>query len=272
MTHEQPRGYHRYRALKLSGAGGVMTITISNPARKNALTPRLLRELDTIWDDVGADPDVRIIVLTGDGNDFCAGVDISQVESLHDARDEEEEGRGGRPGRGGVYAVIDCQKPTLAKVRGVAYGLGANLALACDMVFVSEGARIADSHVKAGLVAGDGGVMLWPLLVGMHRAKECLMTGEPVSGRRAEEIGLVNRCLADADLDREVEAMAQRLLALPPFALNRTKIALNKAMEHMAGPAFDLSLAWEMQCFNTEDFHEATRAFLEKRKGVYTGR
>jgi enoyl-CoA hydratase len=248
--------YDAYKALKLSLDAGVMTVTLSNPARKNALTPRMLDELTTVWQDLAADPAVQIIVLTGDGRDFCAGGDRPRghVERPH------------------VLCVIDCPKPTLAKVRGVAYGLGVNLALACDMVFVSEEARLCDSHIKAGMVAGDGGVLLWPLLVGMHRAKEYLMTGEPIPGPVAAEMGLVNRCVPGDLLDAEVDAMAQRLRALPPIAVNRTKMALNLAMRQMTGPAFETSHAWELLSMASEDFGEATRAFVEKRQGVYTGR
>ena len=140
------------------------------------------------------------------------------------------------------------------------------------MVFVSEEARLCDSHIKAGMVAGDGGVLLWPLLVGMHRAKEYLMTGEPIPGPAAAEMGLVNRCVPADLLDAEVEAMAGKLRALPPIAVNRTKMALNLAMRQMTGPAFETSHAWELLSMTSEDFGEATRAFVEKRQGVYTGR
>jgi len=269
----QPEPYHAYHALKLSLDDGVMTVTLSNPQRKNALTPRMLDELTTIWQDLAADPAVQIIVLTGDGRDFCAGADLSQIGEIT-GRGSGESGDHprGHVERPHVLCVVDCPKPTLAKVRGVAYGLGVNLALACDMVFVSEDARLCDSHIKAGMVAGDGGVLLWPLLVGMHRAKEYLMTGEPIPGPLAAEMGLVNRCVPDDRLDAEVDAMAQKLLALPPIAVNRTKMALNLAMRQMTGPAFETSHAWELLSMTSEDFGEATAAFVEKRKGVYTGR
>lgn len=265
--------YGAYQALKLSLDDGVMTVTLSNPRRKNALTPQMLDELTTIWQDLAADPAVRIIVLTGDGPNFCAGADISQIGEITGRRGggdgDHQRGHVERPH---VLCVVDCPKPTLAKVRGVAYGLGVNLALACDMVFVSEEARLCDSHIKAGMVAGDGGVLLWPLLVGMHRAKEYLMTGEPIPGPLAAEMGLVNRCVPGDLLDAEVDAMAQKLLALPPIAVNRTKMALNLAMRQMTGPAFETSHAWELLSMTSEDFGEATAAFVEKRKGVYTGR
>ncbi len=264
--------YGAYRALELSLRDGVMTVTLSNPGRKNALTPRMLDELTTIWQDLAADAAVKVIVLTGAGRDFCAGADLSQIGEITGRAGESDEHRRGHVERPHVLCVVDCPKPTLAKVRGVAYGLGVNLALACDMVFVSQEARLCDSHIKAGMVAGDGGVLLWPLLVGMHRAKEYLMTGEPIPGPLAAEMGLVNRCVPDERLDAEVDAMAQKLLALPPIAVNRTKMALNLAMRQMTGPAFETSHAWELLSIQSDDFTEATQAFVEKRKGVYTGR
>ena len=269
--------YRDYHALKLSLENEVMTVTLSNPGRKNALTPRMLDELTTIWQVLATDPAVQIIILTGDGRDFCAGdADLSQIGEItgHGAKGsgKDSDHPRGHVERPHVLCVVDCPKPTLAKVRGVAYGLGVNLALACDMVFVSEDARLCDSHIKAGMVAGDGGVLLWPLLVGMHRAKEYLMTGEPIPGPLAAEMGLVNRCVPDDRLDAEVEAMAQKLRVLPPIAVNRTKMALNLAMRQMTGPAFETSHAWELLSITSEDFGEATRAFVEKRKGVYIGR
>jgi enoyl-CoA hydratase len=269
----RPHRYDAYRALRLSLEDGVMTVTLSNPARKNALTPRMLDELKTVWRDLAADPAVKVIVLTGDGRDFCAGADLSQIgEITGRGAGDGGDHAGGHVDQPHVLYVLDCAKPTLAKVRGVAYGLGVNLALACDMVFVSQEARLCDSHIKAGMVAGDGGVLLWPLLVGMHRAKEYLMTGEPIPGPVAAEIGLVNRCVPGDLLDAEVDAMAQKLRALPPIAVNHTKMALNLAMRQMTGPAFQTSHAWELLSMTSEDFGEATRAFVEKRKGVYTGR
>jgi len=143
--------------------------------------------------------------------------------------------------------------------------------MACDMVFVSENARLCDSHVTAGMVAGDGGVLLWPLAIGIHRAKEYLMTGTPIPGPVAAEIGLVNRCLPDDELDAHVQAMAEKLRDLPPLAVNYTKMALNVALKQMTQAAFETSLAYETFTMQSNDFIEATTAFMEKRKGNYTG-
>lgn len=260
-----------YSALKVSAADGILTVALSNPGRKNAVTPEQSEELTRIWDDLWRDPEVQVIILTGEGGDFCSGADVSRLAG------QSKEPRGGpvspvsRSAKKHVYGILDCEKPVIAKVRGVAYGMGVNIALACDMVYAAQGARFCDSHVKTGLVAGDGGVLLWPLLCGMHRAKEYLMTGDPVPAEKAAEIGLINACLADDELDDHVQKMAEKLRDLPPHAVNYTKAALNVAMRQMTGAAFEMSLGYELYSMRTRDFKEATQAFVEKRKGDFKG-
>jgi enoyl-CoA hydratase len=265
--------YSSYRALKLDLRDRVMTLTLSNPGRKNAITPAMSEELAVVWFDLWRDPDVSVIVFTGEGDAFCAGYDFNAVgdELAADDKPRELMRTMTRIARLHMSAMLDCEKPILAKVRGPAYGLGASLALASDMVFVSETARIADTHVRAGMVPGDGGVFLWPLAIGMHRAKEHLMTGDPVTGPRAEAIGLVNRCLPDAELDGHVQALAEKLRDLPPNAVGFTKTAINVAMKQMAQAGFETSVGYELFTLKTDDFREATAAFLERRKGVFTG-
>jgi enoyl-CoA hydratase len=268
-----PGDYSGYKSLLLDVKDGIMTVTFSNPRKKNALTARASEELTTIWHDVWRDPKVRVVILTGAGDAFCAGYDLSE------AGEELERGDQSRAlvksmtrlTRLHMTTMLECEKPILAKVRGPAYGLGANLMLACDMIFASETARIADPHVKGGMVAGDGAVLFWPLAIGFHRAKEYLMTGDPVSATEAANIGLINRCLPDDQLDGAVQAMAEKLRDLPPNAVNFTKVALNSALRQMTQSAFETSTAYELYTVMTADFREATAAFMEKRKGVFTG-
>lgn len=269
-----PVDYARYRELKLSLENSIMTVTLSNPKRKNAATPAMQDELATIWDDVWADPEVRVIILTGEGADFCSGADVSDMADA--ASDESAKPvsylhRGTRYAKKHVLGIMECEKPVIAKVRGVAYGMGVNMAIASDMVFAADTARFCDSHVKVGLVAGDGGVLLWPLAVGFHRAKEYLMTGRPLPAKIAEEIGLINRCMPDEELDAYVQQIAEELIALPPHAVNYTKAAMNLAHRQMMGSAFEASLAYEIYTMRTDDVGEATKAFVEKRKGNFTG-
>ena len=264
--------YSRYKSLKLSLADGIMTVTLSNVARRNAITPEMSAELTTIWDDLLIDSEVKVTILTGEGNDFCAGVDLSALSKrLVQAPTSRPTNATTRNARRHILSMLDCEKPIIAKVRGAAYGLGVNLALGADMVFAAQGARFCDSHVKAGMVAGDGGVLLWPLLIGIRRAKEYLMTGEPVSAEVAEQIGMINRCLPDDELDAHVQAFAEKLCDLPPHAVNYTKASINVAIRQMTGAAFETSLAYEVYSMGMDDCKEATRAFVEKRKAEYRG-
>ncbi len=270
--------YSAYRGLGLHKDEGIMTITLSNPGRRNAVTSQQSDELTQIWEDVWLDPEVSVIVLTGANDDFCSGADLA---SLSERVSKPEPAKpqsvspvnfASRIAKKHLYGILDCEKPVIAKVRGAAYGLGVTIALACDLVYAAPGARFCDSHVKAGMVAGDGGVLIWPLLVGMHRAKEYLMTGEPVEAEVAERIGLINACVPDDRLDSHVRAVAERLRDLPPHAVNYTKMALNTAMKQMTGSAFEMSLGYEIYSMGMDDCKEAMTAFMEKRKGKFVGK
>lgn len=263
----------RYQALQLQLDEGVLTVTLANAAKRNALTPEMSAELTLVWEDLWRDPQVKVVVLTGEGGDFCSGFDVGKLhERATGERPAAPVNATTRTAKKHLYGILECEKPVLAKVRGVAYGIGVTMALACDMVFAAPGARFCDPHVKAGMVAGDGGVMLWPLLVGMHRAKEFLMTGEPVDAQAAASMGLINHCVPDEELDARVTAMAHKLRDLPPHAVAYTKSSLNQAMKQMGGAAFETSLAYELYTMGTEDFKEATAAFVQKRPPRYHGR
>lgn len=264
--------YSKYKFLKLDLKDGVMTVMLSNPGKRNAINIQTSEELCLIWDDVQVDPEVAVIVLTGEGDSFCSGADVSVLAGAVKSEPRKSlTNPNSRLGRKHLMGILDCEKPILAKVRGVAYGLGLSLALACDMVFAAEGTRLCDSHVKVGLVAGDGGVLLWPMAVGMHRAKEYLMTGEPMTADVAERIGLINRALPDDQLDAHVLAMAAKLKALPPHAVAYTKLALNQVLKQVGQSAFETSLAYEIYTMGMKDVVEATGAMMEKRKGNFNG-
>jgi enoyl-CoA hydratase len=214
-----------------------------------------------------------VVILTGEGDSFCSGADLTALAASEDGEEKTIPlNITSRIARRHVMGIIDCEKPVIAKVRGPAFGLGANLAIACDMVFASPNAKICDSHVKAGLVAGDGGVLLWPLAIGFHRAKEYLLTGDPVPAEVAERIGLINRVLPDDELDAHVQALAEKLRDLPPHAVNYTKSSMNVALKQMTQSGFEASLAYEIYSMQTEDHQEALAAFGERRKGKFRGR
>lgn len=264
--------YSRYKELKLNNDKGIMTVTISNPGKRNAINPEASYELAGIFGDLWIDPEVKVIILTGEGEHFSSGADIGTIGSASaDAPESLPTNIVTYRAKRHVYGILECEKPVIAKIRGVAYGAAVNMALACDMAYAAEGARICDSHVKVGMVAGDGGNILWPLLIGMRRAKEYLMTGEPIPAEKAEELGLINRCVPDDQLDGVVQEMAEKLMALPPHAVNYTKASLNSTMKQMAGASFEGALGYEIYTQQMNDFKEATTAFIEKRPPRYTG-
>jgi enoyl-CoA hydratase len=251
---------------------GVLTATITNPARKNAVNPGVGADLDRLWRDVDADLDIRVVVLQGEGNAFCAGGDFSYLEEQaptgRNARRQKAVSKGIRDR---VFDIIDCETPTIAKVRGPAYGMGVNIALACDFVIAADDARFCDSHVSMGITAGDGGVAFFPLMVGFRRAKELLMLGDPLSGTEAAAIGLITKAVPNDQLDAAVEAIVTRLVNSPPLALAWTKLSINTLLKQLVLGAFETSIAYDMLSLRTDDVAEAMRAFSEKRPPKFTG-
>ena len=257
-----------YERIKIERAGRIMTLTLSNPAKLNAVDGRMHHELSRIFYDIQDDASVDIVVLTGDGNAFSAGGDIDWMRR---SAEGHEPGPGPIEGKKIVFGLLDLEKPIIAKVRGPAIGLGCTIALFCDVIFASDTARFADPHVKVGVVAGDGGAVIWPQLVGYARAKEYLMTGDPLTAIEAERIGLINHVVPDADLDARVAAFAKKLASGAPQAIKYTKVSVNLALKALAHTILDASMAYEMVTFATKDHREAVASFLEKRKPNFTG-
>ncbi len=255
--------------ITLSKRDGIATVTISNPRRKNAVSRPMHKQLEHIWDEIDADDEIRVVILTGEGEAFCAGTDLSVQKEQNDV------GRPGRPPTRGArrlfWNMLDCEKPIISKVRGVAYGLGVNIAVAADIVVAAEGARLCDSHVKMGIAPGDGGAALWPLLMGFNRAKEYLMLGEPIEAKKAAELGLINHCVPEAELDAFVDALATKLAAGSPLAISYGKMSVNLMLKQLMAGAFETSLAYEQLTLFTKDHAEGAKAFLEKRPPQFKG-
>ncbi len=258
----------KYERIKIERAGRIMTLALSNPAKMNAVDGRMHRELADIFYDAQEDDSVDVIVLTGEGAAFSAGGDIDWMRRSNEGK---EKGPAVIEGRKIVFGLLDLEKPIIAKVRGPAIGLGCTIALFCDVIFASETARFADPHVKVGVVAGDGGAVIWPQLVGYARAKEYLMTGDPLSGAEAERIGLINHVVPDGELDARVDAFAKKLAAGAPQAIKYTKVSVNLRLKEIAHTILDASMGYEMVTFKTNDHKEAVAAFLEKRKPNFKG-
>jgi enoyl-CoA hydratase len=270
--------YSEYEFLKLEVADRVATITINRPDSLNAVNNVVHHELEQVWVDVRADQDVNAIILTGAGRAFCAGGDVKGMAAgtIGGGAPKKGKGRGRGPiaaanGRRLVENMLDVEQPIIGAINGDAVGLGATLALLCDITVVSEKARFADTHVKVGIVAGDGGAVIWPLLVGPHRAKEFLMRGNFISGAEAGKIGMVNYAVAPEQVMTKARELAQELADGPTWAIRWSKLAVNKWLKQQANLIMDASLAYEMMTFNTKDHQEAVKAFVEKRKPNFVG-
>lgn len=246
----------------------IALVTMNRPERRNAVDGPLHDGLEMIFRDLGTDPDVGAIVLTGAGTAFCAGGDFSP-------------GSAGASGpstfnilRGAKFLIqgfANCEAPLIAAVNGPAAGLGASVALMCDVIYMADTAWIGDTHVNLGLVAGDGGAVIWPLLIGPNRAKEYLMSGKRVSAEEAERIGLVNHVVPADKLLEEAIGFAKTLAAGPAAAVRWTKMAINRHVWQSINLVLEMSLSTEGLSTHTLDHKEAVQAFQEKRDPKFTG-
>jgi enoyl-CoA hydratase len=261
--------FKNYETMTFSREGRILTITLNLPDTLNAVNARMHTELARVFLDANDDPDSDIVVLTGAGRAFCAGGDVDWMQDSIDNPDMFAET--GIEGKRIIYTQLDMEKPLICRLNGHAMGLGATIALACDIVIASDKAKIGDPHVSIGLVAGDGGAVLWPQLIGFLRAKEYLLTGDPIPAAEAARMGLINRAVAPEALDEEVYALARRLAGGARKAIRWTKVTTNLALKQLAHMIMDTGIAYETLSNVSKDHQEAVTAFREKRKPVFTG-
>lgn len=253
----------RYQRLELTRPEeGILVVTMNRPERLNAADETLHRELVEVWRDIDADDRVSVAVLRGAGRGFSAGGDLAMVEAIMD--DWDTRVRIWKEARDLVYHLINCSKPIVSAMHGPAVGAGLVAGLLADVSIAARDARIIDGHTRLGVTAGDHAAVVWPLLVGMAKAKYYLLTCEPLSGEEAERIGLVSLCVDADELDATAMSVARRLAAGSPTALRWTKYALNNWLR-MAGPTFDTSLALEFLGFTGPDAREGVASLREKR-------
>ncbi len=265
--------YSRYECVKVEKTDKLALVTLNRPEALNAVNPQMHHELERIWLDLAEDTEVNAILLTGAGKAFCAGGDVKGMASR--AEGDSEPRRFLLNPAGGkrlIQNLLEVEQPIIGAINGDAVGLGATIALFCDVIVASEQARFGDPHVRVGLVAGDGGAVIWPLLVGPARAKEFLMRGHLISGAEAAKMGLVNYAVPPAQVLPKAREIAQELAEGPIWAIRWSKLAVNKWLKDQVNLILDASLAYEMLTFTTEDHKEAARAFVEKRKPKFQGR
>jgi len=255
--------------IEVNRSGGVVTITLNRPEKKNAMNRTMWSELRQTFTEITESDDDRCVVITGAEGAFCSGADLSgsgdgspQRHQLHNMRWIGE----------ATLALHRLPQPTIAKVNGVAAGAGCSLALGCDLIVASDEARFSMIFARRGLSLDWGASWLLPRLVGLHKAKELAFFADILSAKEAQDLGLVNRVVPADALDAFVDDWAQKLAAGPPIALWQTKLLLNNgAMTTMAQALDDEGYAQTVN-FGTEDTPEAIRAFVEKREARFQGR
>ena len=250
-----PPSYEDYEFLTVRTSDSIAVITFNRPERLNACRTDDHEEMVRVLSDINSDSRVRAAVVTGAGRAFSVGGDITLLQDMAD--DPTRLARLMDEGRQIVEGHLALQKPIVAAVNGYAMGAGLAFALLCDITVVERSARLADGHVRAGLAAGDGGAMLWPLTVGLAKAKRYLLTGDWISADEAERIGLISEVVDDGrSLERAV-AIAERLAAGPQLAIRYTKDALNQWLRVGMLGAFNHSLGLEIATFTTQEFRDA---------------
>jgi enoyl-CoA hydratase len=249
---------------------GIAIAALNRPERLNAVNGRMHAELARLSRDFANDREARVLILTGKGRAFCAGGDFSPGDPIGSNPDGPNMWTEARQI---VDHILECEKPIVSAVNGYAMGLGANVALLCDVVVAGPSAVFADTHVNMGIGAGDGGQLIWPFLIGVNKAKYFLMTGDRVKGKEAFELGLVSFYVeTDAELMPKAISIAERLASGAPAAIAASKMAVNAYLRSVSSLVMPICLTAEEKTMRTEDHREAVRAFQEKRAPKFTGR
>ena len=259
-----------YESLLWREEGGVATITLNRPEKKNAMSLAMFKEIRAVFLRAAAEESIRCVVITGAGGAFCSGADLTDsanvVSGAVEFRDRMD------MIHGIVDAFVNCPKPTIAKVTGIAAGAGCNLALGCDLVVASREAGFAELFVKRGLVVDFGGTWALSRQLPLHRAKELALLGETLSAEEADRWGLLTRLCDAEEIDAVVKDLAQRLVALPPRSVAMIKQNLNRGAERSLEENLQAESFSQTLAYTSEDTREAITAWIEKREPRFTGR
>ncbi len=259
--------------LKHQVADYVATVTLNRPEAMNALTRELYAELEQALRNAHRDPEVRCVIITGEGRAFCSGDDVKQIMlgEQRDATTTRLRDVRPRPTTAAV-AVLECDKPVIAAINGPAVGWGMDLSLFCDIRIASERAKFGELFIKRGLVSDLGGLWRLPQVVGPSKAAELLFTGDVIDAAEAERIGLVSKVVPHDELMDAAMTMARKIAANPPIAMRYMKEGLRRSTYgdlNEIGAYVGSSLAY---LFTTEDHREGALSFVERREPVFKGR
>jgi enoyl-CoA hydratase len=245
--------------------GPIVTVTLNRPDQLNAFDDELHARFARFWLEIEDEDDVRAVVLTGAGRAFCAGGNLDEFELLH--TDLAARNKLMRSARRLVNELLNVRQPVVAAVNGPAVGLGATLTSLCDIVFVADDTFIADPHVTVALVAGDGGALTWPHNTSLLKAKQYLLTGDRVPAAEAVAIGIANFAVPAGEVVARATAFAQRLAALPPQAVQDTKLLLNQHLRQSAVATLGYGLAAETHSHDTVEYAAVPAQFQARSRG-----
>jgi enoyl-CoA hydratase len=246
--------------IQVTADGAIRIVTITRPNAGNAVDAQLHHGLRMVWGQLGRDVEARAVVLTGAGKHFCSGGDLEWLASL--ATDTAARRQAMREARELMAEMVACHLPVVAAVNGAAVGLGCSVAILADIVLMADDAFFADPHVAMGLVAGDGGAVVWPLLTSLLRAKEYVFTGKRMPALEAERLGLCNRVVPSADLQQSALELARALSELPFQAVQDTKRAFNMHVQRAMAGVVEFALAAESESLTSDDHRAKVTAFL----------
>ena len=260
-----------YKSLVLSEAGHVATVTLNRPDILNALDEEATGELVEIIERFRRPGDFRALVIASTGKAFSAGGNIHEIQRL--VEDYHARMDAWDNGRRAIRGMAEIAVPVVCALQGDTYGLGTSIALSADIIVASRNVKIGDPHVKVGLVAGDGGTLVWPAAFGWLKSKRHLLTGDPITAEEAHRLGAISDLVdTPEEVLQAAQAIAAKIAELPPIAVQYTKRALNHSMQRAALDHFEFAMALEQYAMTTEDLGEALAAFKEKRKPTYRNR
>jgi 2-(1,2-epoxy-1,2-dihydrophenyl)acetyl-CoA isomerase len=256
----------------IAHSGGVTRLTLNRPDKLNAFTEAMHRELRAGLEAAAADPECRVVVLTGAGRAFCAGQDLAETRPVDGEGVPDPGGRLEQHYNPLVRLITTLEKPVVCAVNGIAAGAGANVALACDLVYAARSASFLQAFARIGLVPDASGTWTLPRLVGPARARGLAMLAEPLPAEKAEAWGLIWKCVDDDKLEAEVSAVAGRLAVAPTYGLALTKRAIALSSTNTLAQQLDLERDLQRLAGSSPDAAEGIAAFLEKRAPRFTGR